>query len=51
MSFSVQYLARRGLVIGEMMTTSGDGGDMVFFDKERISPSMLDQVWRVVEVA
>jgi hypothetical protein len=50
LSFSVQYFARRGFALGEMMTTSGDGDQpMVFFDKERVSPSKLDQVWRVVE--
>jgi hypothetical protein len=51
LSFSVEYLARRTLVTGEMMTMSVDGVNMVFFDKERISPEKLDQVWRVVEVA
>lgn len=50
LSFSLQYLARRGLVIAEMMTTSSGGENMVYFDKERIPPSKLDQVWRVVEV-
>jgi hypothetical protein len=51
LSFSIQYLARRGLVIAEMVTTTACGENMVYFDRERISPAQLEQVWRVVEVA
>lgn len=49
LSPSVRYYARRGLVIGALVTTSSIGSDgiqidNVFFDNEFIPPSKLDQV-------
>lgn len=52
LSFSVQYIARRGLIIGEAITSTwtdrhGMAVNRVFFDKQMLLPSQLQQVWRV----
>lgn len=53
LKLNIQYFARRGLVIDELatMSTIGEDGrqiDMVSLGLERMEPSKLDQVWRVV---
>jgi hypothetical protein len=52
----VRYFARRGVVVGEAVTSttfsSGAKGkvreDKIFFDGEMLDPEQLHQVWRVV---